>query len=354
MIPPNHHGGRTNKSTITAAATLIDEWAEDLEANNPKAVLLLDQSAAFDTICHQILIKKLAILGFDQHSLQYMEKYLQDRNQIVQIDGATSNKLFTGPYSVIQGSTLSCLLYTLYTLDLPLLYHSNKPTIQHTIDCKEPSPTTFVDDTIIKIDIENPANRQQKVMTALNTVKDYMDSNKLSLNPEKTKLFVITQNPDIRSQISLDVQPKRIYHTPTIQYLGISISQDLKWNEFLVNNKNSLTKMLNKRISAIKKLRKCVSFKQMKTIASGIFMSKLHYGMELWAGAPNYLKKKLQSVQLSAARAAIGPKSQYWSKDKLLKNMGWLSIENLLTLTTAKLAHQIMQISVPEVLSFKI
>ena len=76
--------------------------------------------------------------------------------------------------------------------------------------------------------------------------------------------------------------------------------------------------------------------------------------MELWAGAPLYLRKKIQSTQLSAARAAIGFKSYYWSTDKLLKYMGWLSIDKLLTLTSAKLGHQIMMISVPEVLSFKI
>ena len=38
-------------------------------------------------------------------------------------------------------------------------------------------------------------------------VKDYMDSNCLALNPDKTKLFIITQNPDVRNSVYLDVQP---------------------------------------------------------------------------------------------------------------------------------------------------
>ena len=57
-------------------------------------------------------------------------------------------------------------------------------------------------------------------MGALQTMKDYMDSNKLALNPEKTQLFVLTQNPEIRKEVYLEVQPKRIIHSPTIQYLG--------------------------------------------------------------------------------------------------------------------------------------
>ena len=354
LIPPNHHGGRKFKSTITAATTLVDEWADDLENNAHKAILLLDQSAAFDTICHKILVQKLQILGFDNHSLQYMESYLSNRSQIVQIDGAQSNELHTGPYSVVQGSTLSCLLYLLYTLDLPAVYHQTNPTIEHQTMCPQPTPTTFVDDTIVKVDIQDPATRQQVVMQSLLKMKDYMDSNKLALNPEKTKLFVLTKNPEIREQVFLEVQPKRILHSPTIQYLGISISQDLKWNEFLINNKNSLSKQLTKRINAIKKLRNYVDFQQLKVIATGIFMSKFHYGMEMWAGAPTYLKKKMQSVQLSAARAAIGYKAYYWSTDKLLQKMGWLPIEKLLTLYTVKLAHQILQVSIPEVISYKI
>ena len=354
LIPPNHHGGRPNKSTITAAASLIDEWSEDMEKkNSDKAVLILDQSAAYDTICHKILLSKLKILGFDTHSIQYMENYLSNRNQVVQINGSNSNNLYTGPFSVVQGSTLSCLLYLMYTLDLPTLYHTKIPTIEHQINCTEPTPTTFVDDTIVKINIEDPATRQNQVIEHLNTVKNYMDSNRLSLNPEKTQLFVLSQNPEVRKSVFLEVHPKRIVHSPTIQYLGISISENLKWNEFLINNKNSLIKQLNKRISAIKKLRKYVNFKQIKIISAGIFMSKLLYGMELWAGAPNYLIKKMKPVQLSAARAAIGHHSYYWSTNQLLRTMGWLSIEKLLTLRTAKLAHQIMQISVPDVISHK-
>ena len=123
------------------------------------------------------------------------------------------------------------------------------------------------------------------------------------------------------------------------------------WNEFLVNNKNSLAKQLTKIITALKKLRKYVSTPLIKKIAAGIFMSKIHYGMEMWVAAPFYLKKKMQSIHLTAARAVIGYKSYYWSTEKLLRAMGWLPIEKLLTV---KLAHQIMQTSILEVLSFKI
>ena len=84
----------------------------------------------------------------------------------------------------------------------------------------EPTPNTFVDDTTIKIDISNPANRQQKVKYALDKVKDCMDSNKLALNPDKTKLFIISQNPEVRKQVILDVQQPSNH--PILRYLNIT------------------------------------------------------------------------------------------------------------------------------------
>ena len=47
-------------------------------------------------------------------------------------------------------------------------------------------------------------------------------------------------------------------------------------------------------------------------------------------GGPLYLKKKIKSIQLEAARLAIGPKSRMWSATTLLKNMKWLPLEDLI------------------------
>ena len=112
--------------------------------------------------------------------------------------------------------------------------------------------TTFVDVTTIEIDFQDPATRQNQVMTAM----DYMDSNRLPINPErkKEKIFVINQDPIIRKELHLDIQPERIIHSPTILYLGIALVQDLKWNKFIIDNKFSLPKMLTKRVNAICKL----------------------------------------------------------------------------------------------------
>ena len=72
-------------------------------------------------------------------------------------------------------------------------------------------------------------------------------------------------------------------------------------------------------VNAIKILRKSSDFSTVKQFANGIFMSKLTYGAEIWAGAPKYLISKLQHLQLETARVCIGPKLRYWSKTTLFK-----------------------------------
>ena len=101
---------------------MIDQWAYSLENNKDLAIIILDQTSAYDLISHKILIQKMKLLGFDEHTVDYFTSYLANRSQITIVDGTKSEELYSGPMSVIQGSMLSCLLFLLYTLDLPLLF----------------------------------------------------------------------------------------------------------------------------------------------------------------------------------------------------------------------------------------
>ena len=58
LIPPQHHGGIKMKSTVTALNTILDSWTTEIEAGEDVAVILLDQSAAYDIIDHKLLLQK--------------------------------------------------------------------------------------------------------------------------------------------------------------------------------------------------------------------------------------------------------------------------------------------------------
>ena len=354
LIPENHHGGIQQRSTVTATATLIDKWANNLENNIDTAILIIDQSAAYDIVPHELLVEKLKNLGTDEHSTHYFRNYLKGRSQKVYIEGTYSEELYVGPMSVVQGSTLSCLLYLIFILDLPILYHTLRPNIQQQEQCNNPTPTTFVDDTVVTLNLDDIKTNQNNLELCFHRIQDYMTANRLHLNQDKTTLLIVSKHPDRRNQLYLPTNKKTVYPVKHHKYLGISVSDDLKWNNHITDAKDSLTKQLKTRLNALKKVRPYVDEKLMRQITNGIFASKLGYGLELWAGAPNYLRKKVQTLQLQACRITLGPKSLRWSTKKLLTEMKWNSISSLLEIASSRLTHSIINKDKPENLSYRI
>ena len=81
-------------------------------------IVFLDIQKAFDSIDHNILLKKLKFFGISQIELKWLQSYLTDRYQQCQINGFPSKKgkIICG---VSQGSILVPLLFLIYINDLP-------------------------------------------------------------------------------------------------------------------------------------------------------------------------------------------------------------------------------------------
>ena len=90
-IPYQHHGGVKGRSTITAIMSEIYEWSEKVGHGEELAVIIIDQSAAYDTINHDILFKKMVEIGFDINTIDYYKDYLSNRRQQIHIEGTISD-----------------------------------------------------------------------------------------------------------------------------------------------------------------------------------------------------------------------------------------------------------------------
>ena len=143
LLHPSHHGFRQKHNTCTALIQMIDTWAEAFEDDKLSAVLMLDMSAAFDLVNHDLLVKKLDVYGFDTEARSWITSYLNSRSQQVHIDGAASEFLdiFIG---VPQGSILDPLLYVIFTNEVPESVHDHLPQTKTLLNsiCKECGTTS--------------------------------------------------------------------------------------------------------------------------------------------------------------------------------------------------------------------
>ena len=90
----------------------------DLDKKRGVILVLLDLSAAYDTIDHELLLHLLSQrLGISGRVHSWIASYLSGRTQSVSIDG-NSSKSLPLLFGVPQGSVLGPFLYTIYTLPL--------------------------------------------------------------------------------------------------------------------------------------------------------------------------------------------------------------------------------------------
>ena len=145
-------------------------------------MLLLDFSAAFDTIDHKILISRLENrFGVAGIPLSWFQSYLQSRTQYVKVNGkaSASTPLQQG---VPQGSVLGPLLFSLYAAPLEDILTA------HGVD-----GMIFADDTQLYITLKesNTSTTVHQLECCVHDIRYWCISNKLFLNVSKTELLHI-------------------------------------------------------------------------------------------------------------------------------------------------------------------
>ena len=117
LLPDNQHGFRARRSTMTALASMQQDWTENCDNKNVTGILLWDLSAAYDTLSPKLLCDKLRVYGFDQLSCKWFESFLTGRSQCVKI-GKTMSSSKALESGVPQGGILSPIIFTVYGAEL--------------------------------------------------------------------------------------------------------------------------------------------------------------------------------------------------------------------------------------------
>ena len=83
-----------------------------MERQNITSLVVMDLSAAFDTVDHSILFKVLeSCFGIQNNALNWLNSYFRPRYMHIKLNN-TNSELQHLPFSVLQGSAAGPILYT--------------------------------------------------------------------------------------------------------------------------------------------------------------------------------------------------------------------------------------------------
>ena len=114
----------------------------------------------------------------------------------------------------------------------------------------------YVDDGAYSFAHSNPKMISKVLTEKYNALEEWMNNNKLVINPDKTHIMVIgtKKTSQLRKQVSTVAGGYSIKPSETEKLLGGQVHQSLKWNQHLADGKSSLIKQLTSRNNWLKKI----------------------------------------------------------------------------------------------------
>lgn len=277
-----NHGFRSGFSCETQLLTTVNDLMTSFDRGRQVDMAILDFSKAFDTVPHKKLLHKLEQYGIVGPLHTWLTGFLTNRRMRVVLDGVCSEAT-TVDSGVPQGTVLGPLLFLCHINDLPEVVSSQV--------------RLFADDCLLYREI-NTFQDHNTLQEDLKHLEEWADTWGMRFNAKKCFILSIKT----RSSFFYSLDQTILQQVPNNPYLGILLSEDLKWSTHI----SSTSKKANSTLGFIRRnLRHCpTNCKRNAYIA--LVRPLLEYGSVVW---DPYLRKDidtLERTQRTAARFITG------------------------------------------------
>ena len=240
QIFPSQYGFRTSYSCENAVSELLSTIIKGKEQGLYTISMFLDLSKAFDSLEHDMMLKKLESYGVRGIALQWFKSYLSNRQIRTKCHISSNGQIEYSEYKSInygapQGSCLGPLLFLIFTNDLHKQLHH----------C---SSILFADDTTLYKTHRNLVYLQWCIQDDMNRIMKYFRINKLTLNLNITVCVLFQKNKTDPKEFHLKLDKQTITNRPESKFLGITLDQHLNWSSHV----NQLILKLNKKPKSTK------------------------------------------------------------------------------------------------------
>ena len=294
-LSPIQFGFRAKFSTTDALLYATENIRSDINNNKMVAAAFLDLSKAFDSISHEILLKKLEGYHFDSTAIALIKCYLTNRTQKVILQNISSDwiSLYQG---VPQGTVLGPLLFNLYVNSMQKIIDETCKIVQYADDI-----FLFVADKCVN-------TAKQRLENNIAKLVEYFESHRLNLNEDKTEFIVFCKNSQNKLTKNLKLQVKN-YSTSLssfVKYLGVYLDQNLTYE-------NEVKHVLKKMACGIKTIYAVKQFLPEKVcllLLNALVLSHLHYPAILLQGFSQNLLTTLEKQLSWGVKACFNRQKQ--------------------------------------------
>jgi hypothetical protein len=303
-------------------------------------LVLLDLSAAFDTVDHCILLKSLSYIGVRDSALNWFKHYLSGRTCSVKCGESLSSKV-TIEVGVPQGSVLGPILFTIYLHAIGSIIQ--KHDVQYVIYADDIQLFTHVTAS----NISSAINRLQ---ACINDLQSWLKLIQLKMNPGKTEFIILGRKPLIKKVYSpsppkLAIGNMEIPAKSSVRDLGFIIDSSLTMGpQINISCRDAFYYLRN-----ISRQRAFLTRHATAMLVDSFVFSRIYYCSSLFYCLNNENKKKLNRVINYAARL-VGLLKVHESTSSVVKKECWLPVSDQIELRIASLAFDILRCGKPVLL----